>query len=41
MIIPDGTLWVEGEETLGAHLERRGITRRRFLQFCGTVAAVL
>jgi hydrogenase small subunit len=41
MIIPDGTLWIEGEETLGEHLERRGVSRRDFLKFCATVAGVL
>ena len=41
MIIPDGELWVEGQETLGQHLERRGVSRRRFLEFCGAVAGVL
>ncbi len=41
MIIPDGDLWVTGDETLGEHLERRGLSRRRFLEFCGSVAAVL
>jgi len=41
VIIPDGDLWVEGQETLGEHLERRGVSRRRFLEFCGAVAGVL
>jgi hydrogenase small subunit len=41
VIIPDGELWVTGDETLGEHLERRGVSRRRFLEFCGTAAAVL
>ena len=41
MIIPDGDLWVVGEETLGEHLDRRGISRRSFLQFCAGVAGVL
>jgi hydrogenase small subunit len=41
VIIPDGDLWVVGDESLGEHLERRGVTRRTFLQFCGTVAGVL
>lgn len=41
MIIPDDDLWVTGEETLAEHLERRGITRRAFLTFCGTMAAAI
>ncbi len=41
MIIPDGDLWVTGDETLGEHLDRRGVSRRRFLEFCGAVAGVL
>lgn len=41
MIIPDGDLWVTGEETLGEHIERRGVNRRTFLEFCAATAAVL
>jgi hydrogenase small subunit len=41
VIIPDGSLWIEGEETLGEHLVRRGVSRRDFLKFCATVASVL
>jgi hydrogenase small subunit len=41
VIIPDGDLWVTGDETLGEHLDRRGVSRRRFLEFCGAVAGVL
>ena len=41
MIIPDGDLWITGDETLGEHLDRRGVSRRRFLEYCGAVAGVL
>jgi hydrogenase small subunit len=41
VIIPDGDLWITGDETLGEHLDRRGVSRRRFLEFCGAVAGVL
>lgn len=41
MIVPDGELWVAGQETLGEHLERRGVTRRSFLTFCASMAAVI
>jgi hydrogenase small subunit len=41
VIIPDTDLWVVGDESLGEHLDRRGVSRRSFLQFCGSVAAVL
>ena len=41
MIIPDSDLWVVGDETLGEHLQRRGVSRRSFLQFCAGVAGVL
>ncbi len=41
MIVPDGELWVTGQETLGEHLERRGVTRRSFLTFCASMAAVI
>jgi hydrogenase small subunit len=32
--------WVESD-TLGRHLESRGVSRRDFLQFCGEMAAIL
>ena len=32
--------WVE-DETLGRHLESRGVSRRNFLEFCGQMAVVL
>jgi hydrogenase small subunit len=41
VIIPDGDLWVVGDESLGEHLDRRGVDRRSFLKFCGAVAGVL
>lgn len=41
MLIPDSDLWISGEETLGEHLARRGISRRAFLGFCGSMAAVI
>ncbi len=41
MIIPDGQVWVHGDETLAEHLERRGVTRRAFLAFCASTAAVI
>jgi len=41
VIIPDGDLWITGDETLGEHLDRRGVSRRRFLEYCGAVAGVL
>jgi hydrogenase small subunit len=41
MLIPDGDLWITGEETLGEHLRRRGVNRRAFLTFCSSMAAVL
>jgi hydrogenase small subunit len=30
-----------GEQTLGEHLEERGVSRREFLRFCGEIAAIL
>jgi len=41
MIVPDGEVWVTGEESLAEHLLRRGISRRAFLAFCSSMAAVL
>jgi hydrogenase small subunit len=41
MIIPDRDLWIHGEETLSEHLERRGVSRRAFMAFCTSMAAVL
>jgi hydrogenase small subunit len=41
MIVPDGDMWVTGQETLGEHLERRGVTRRSFLAFCASMATVI
>lgn len=41
MLVPDTELWVEGEETLAQHLERRGVSRRSFLKFCTAMAAVI
>jgi hydrogenase small subunit len=40
MYLPTAYPWVE-DETLGQYLERRGVTRRDFLTFCGSMAAVL
>lgn len=40
MLTPNQHGWSEGEE-LGGYLERRGVTRREFLSFCGQMAAVL
>ena len=40
MIFPTAHPWVEGE-TLGQHLERRGVSRREFLEFCGKMTAIL
>lgn len=41
MLVPDTDVWVEGEETLAEHLERRGVSRRSFLKFCSAMAAVI
>lgn len=41
MIVPDGHLWITGEESLAEHLTRRGVSRRAFLAFCSSMAAVL
>ena len=40
MYVPNPLPWVEGE-TLGEHLASRGVSRRQFLEFCGSLAAVL
>src|SRR5512133_2956219 len=40
MYVPNPIPWVDGE-TLGEHLQSRGISRRQFLEFCGSLAAVL
>ena len=39
-MLPTSHPWIEGE-TLGEHLESRGVTRRDFLVFCGQISAVL
>ena len=40
MYYPTSHPWVDGQ-TLGEHLEERGVTRRQFLEFCGSMCAVL
>ena len=40
MYVPNPIPW-STEETLGEHLQSRGISRRQFLEFCGSLAAVL
>ncbi len=40
MFHPTSHPWV-GNETLGEHLQNRGVSRREFLEFCGSMAAVL
>jgi NiFe hydrogenase small subunit HydA len=40
MFYPSSHPWVEGE-TLGEHLERRGVSRRDFLAFCAEMTAIL
>ena len=40
MYLPSAYPWVDGE-TLSQYLERRGVSRREFLTFCGEMAAVL
>jgi hydrogenase small subunit len=40
MYVPSPIPWADGE-TLGEHLESRGISRRQFLEFCGSLATVL
>ncbi len=40
MFFPSSHPWVEGE-TLGEHLEERGVSRRDFLAYCAELGAVL
>lgn len=40
MLSPQTHPWLE-TETLGEHLEARGVSRREFLAFCGQITAVL
>ncbi len=40
MYYPTSHPWVE-DETLGQHLSERGVSRRDFLEFCGSMCAVL
>jgi hydrogenase small subunit len=40
MFYPSSHPWTE-DETLAQHLERRGVSRRDFLEFCGQMAAIL
>lgn len=40
MYFPTSHPWADGE-TLGAYLERRGVTRREFVEFCGQMSAIL
>jgi hydrogenase small subunit len=40
MFFPSANPWVEGD-TLGEHLESRGVSRRDFLKFCGEMGAML
>jgi hydrogenase small subunit len=40
MFFPSSHPWAKGE-TLGQHLESRGVDRREFLKFCGEMTAVL
>jgi hydrogenase small subunit len=40
MLLPSSVPWSEGER-LGRYIERRGVSRRDFLTFCGEMAAVL
>jgi hydrogenase small subunit len=40
MLLPHPQPWAEGE-SLGSYLERRGVTRRDFLAFCGQMSAIL
>jgi hydrogenase small subunit len=39
-MLPTSHAWIEGE-TLGEHLESRGVSRRDFLEFCGQMCVVL
>jgi hydrogenase small subunit len=40
MFNPTSHPWIDGE-TLGEHLRTRGVSRRDFLEFCGSMCAVL
>ena len=40
MLNPTAYPWIDGE-TLGEHLRTRGVSRRDFLEFCGSMCAVL
>ena len=40
MFFPSAQPWTEGQ-SLGEHLELRGVSRREFLEFCGQIAVVL
>lgn len=40
MLTPHAVAWSR-DESLGEHLEQRGVNRREFLEFCGQMAAVL
>lgn len=40
MYLPTAQPW-SAEETLGEHMERRGVTRREFLGFCSRIAVML
>jgi len=40
MYLPAAHPWCDGD-TLPAYLERRGVTRREFMTFCGEMAAIL
>ena len=40
MYVPSAIPWTD-DQTLGEHLESRGIPRRQFLEFCGGLAAML
>ena len=40
MFNPTSHPWVDGE-TLGEHLRTRGVSRRDFLEFCGSMCAVM
>ena len=39
MYVPSPIPWTDGE-TLGEHLQSRGVSRRQFLQFCSGLAAI-
>ena len=40
MFFPTSHAWTH-DETLGEHLERRGVSRREFLKFCGQISVML